>query len=143
MTRISWVLFAAAFILGCKESPYNGTDPIKPLAEYTASEAREWTDIAKFHAPRMLRSVNKGQDSILVEVPLEKANEGHYIEKIGIMDLARRELAVATIKRERNPLTYAHFDPKVIPWQGKVKAFAKCNKHDLWVTEVSVKSLGF
>ncbi len=123
-----------------EELPKDG--PITPMKEYTVDEAREWTDIAKEHGPTAKASVHKGQPAVIVEIPLAKADEGHYIEKIGIMDMTGKELAVETMPRQRNPLNYAYFDKKILPWSGKVKIFAKCNKHDLWVKEVRVSDLG-
>ncbi|MBX3721511.1 MAG: hypothetical protein KF713_06720 [Turneriella sp.] len=137
------ICITAILIVACKkadELPKDG--PITPMKEYTVENAREWTNIAKEHGPTAKASINKGFPAVLVEIPLVKADEGHYIEKIGIMDMAGNELAVETMPRQRNPLTYAYFDLKIIPWSGKVKIFAKCNKHDLWVKEVPVKDLG-
>lgn len=148
MTRTKRLIPLAGLALlslaaACKkvdELPKDG--PITPMKEYTLDNAREWTDIAKLHSPKARKSVNNGHPAVLIEVPLEKADEGHYIEKIGIMDMSGKELAVQTMKRERNPITYAYFELNIIPWSGKVKVFAKCNKHDLWVAEVPVKDLG-
>ena len=128
--------------IACKESiPAVGDEPIKPMKEYTLENAREWTDIAKFHAPTAKKSSHNGRAAVIVEVPIEKANEGHYIEKIGIMDMTGKELGTVTLKRERNPNTYAYFYSEILPWSGKVKIFAKCNKHDLWVKEMYAKDL--
>lgn len=148
MTRTKQLITIAgvallSMVAACKkadELPKDG--PITPMKEYTIDNAREWTDIAKEHAPTARKSVNKGTPAVIVEIPLAKADEGHYIEKIGIMDMQDKELAVETMPRQRNPLNYAYFDLKIIPWSGKVKVFAKCNKHDLWVKEVPVKDLG-
>jgi hypothetical protein len=49
---------------------------------------------------------------------------------------------VQTMQRLPNPTTYAYFDLKILPWSGRIKIFAKCNKHDLWVKEVPVSDLG-
>lgn len=134
------VLMLIAACKGNNEVPKDG--PITPMKEYTIDNAREWTDIAKDHAPIARKSVDKGKPAVIVEVPMPRKDEGHYIEKIGIMDMQGKELAVQTMKRERNPTTYAYFDLTLLPWSGKVKVFAKCNKHDLWVREVPVKDLG-
>jgi desulfoferrodoxin (superoxide reductase-like protein) len=140
---ISLTMGLSPWLMNCKDSEQQSGDaPIRPLKEYTLSEAREWTDIAKEHSPTAKRSIFEGKPAVIIEVALKKPDEGHYIEKIGIMDMQGKELAVTTIKRERNPLTYAYFDLKLLPWSGRVKVFAKCNNHDLWVTEVPVKDLG-
>ncbi len=140
--QISVYALICAAIISCKDSMPTGDGPIIPMKEYTLDNAREWTDIAKFHSPTAKRSSNNGKAAVIVEVPLAKADEGHYIEKIGIMDMAGKELAAQSMKRERNPLTYAYFDAGLIPWSGRVKVFAKCNKHDLWVKEYPVRDLG-
>ena len=129
-------------VMACKktdELPKEG--PIKPMQEYTLDNAREWSGIAKDHAPTARKSVSNGVPSVLIEVPMPHKNEGHYIEKIGVMDMQGHELAVQTLRREKNPTTYAYIDQKVLPWSGKVKIFAKCNKHDLWVNEMNAREL--
>ena len=139
---ISLAMGLSPWLTSCKDSNQTGDGPLVPQKEYSIGNAREWTEIEKEHAPVAKRSVNEGKPAVLIEVPLKKPDQGHYIEKIGIMDMQGKELAVTTIKRERNPLTYAYFDIKLLPWSGKVKVFAKCNNHDLWVTEVRVSDLG-
>lgn len=140
--QISAYALLCIAVISCKDSMPTGDGPFIPMKEYTLDNAREWNDIAKFHAPTAKRTSHEGKEAIIVEVTLPKADEGHYIEKIGIMDMAGKELAVQTMKRERNPITYAYFDMKLIPWSGRVKVFAKCNKHDLWVKEYPVRDLG-
>ena len=139
---ISLAMGLSPWLMSCKDSNQTGDGPLIPQKEYSIGNAREWTEIEKEHAPTARRSVFEGKPAVLIEVSLKNADQGHYIEKIGIMDMQGKELAVTTIKRERNPLTYAYFDIKLLPWSGKVKVFAKCNNHDLWVTEVRVSDLG-
>jgi desulfoferrodoxin (superoxide reductase-like protein) len=146
MTKTSGAIALSLVIglaTGCKDQEKPGNDPIVPMKEYTLDNAREWTDIAKFHAPTAKKSFANGKDAVIVEVPLPDADFPHYIEKIGIMDIAGKELAAETLERGKGrPRTYAYFDKSILPWSGRVKVFAKCNKHDLWVTEISVKDLG-
>ena len=139
---ISLAMGLSPCLMSCKDSNQTGDGPLIPQKEYSIGNAREWTEIEKEHAPTARRSVFEGKPAVLIEVVLKKPDQGHYIEKFGIMDMQGKELAVTTIKRERNPLTYAYFDIKLLPWSGKVKVFAKCNNHDLWVTEVRVSDLG-
>ena len=139
---ISLAMGLSPCLMSCKDSNQTGDGPLIPQKEYSIGNAREWTEIEKEHAPTARRSVFEGKPAVLIEVALKKPDQGHYIEKFGIMDMQGKELAVTTIKRERNPLTYAYFDIKLLPWSGKVKVFAKCNNHDLWVTEVRVSDLG-
>jgi|JI8StandDraft_1071087.scaffolds.fasta_scaffold10771_5 desulfoferrodoxin (superoxide reductase-like protein) len=139
---MSLAMGLSPWLTSCKDSNQQGDGPLIPQKEYSIGNAREWTEIEKEHAPTARRSVFEGKPAVLIEVSLKKTDQGHYIEKFGIMDMQGKELAVTTIKRERNPLTYAYFDIKLLPWSGKVKVFAKCNNHDLWVTEVRVSDLG-
>ncbi|MFO1480416.1 MAG: hypothetical protein U1F40_09480 [Turneriella sp.] len=132
----------AALIISCKDSnqlPKDG--PIRPMKEYSIGNSREWVEMEKRLAPQVRKSVNEGKPALLVEVPNAKVDQGTYIEKIGVMNMDGSEIAVATIKRERNPLTYAYFDWNLIPWSGKIKAFVKWNKYDLWVQEIKVSDI--
>ncbi|MFZ5631176.1 MAG: hypothetical protein ACOY5B_18735 [Spirochaetota bacterium] len=126
----------------CKDSnqlPKDG--PIRPMKEYSIGNSREWVEMEKRLAPQVRKSVNEGKPALLVEVPNAKVDQGTYIEKIGVMNMDGSEIAVTTIKRERNPLTYAYFDWNLIPWSGKIKAFVKWNKYDLWVQEIKVSDI--
>lgn len=140
----SGVLLGALISIGiaCKkeqELPTEGR--ITPLKEYSIGNSREWAALEKQLAPQVRKSIHNGRPALLVEVPNAKADVSTYIEKIGIMNAEGSEIAVETIKRERNPRTYAHFDWELIPWSGKIKAFVKWNKYDLWVQEINVKDI--
>ncbi|HRP69945.1 MAG TPA: hypothetical protein PLY93_10475 [Turneriella sp.] len=115
---------------------------LTPMKEYTVDNAREWTPIAKEHVPTAKRSINKGKPALIIEVPLRSADISHYIEKIGILGADGKEIAVEALPRSATPTLHAYFDLKLLPWSGKIKIFAKCNKHDLWVSEIKVKDLG-
>lgn len=132
--------FSLAFCQKNHELPEGAR--LTPMREYTADNAREWTSIAKEHAPTAKRSVNEGKPALIIEVPLSSADISHYIEKIGILGADGKEIAVETLPRSARPTLYAYFDLKLLPWSGKIKIFAKCNKHDLWVSEIKVKDLG-
>ncbi len=124
---------------GGNDLPKEG--PIRPMKEYSIGNSREWVDKEKELAPQVRKSVNNGKPALLVEVPNAKVDQGTYIEKIGVMNMDGSEIAVTTIKRERNPTTYAYFDWNLIPWSGKIKAFVKWNKYDLWVQEIKVSDI--
>ncbi|GAB4433106.1 MAG: hypothetical protein OHK0011_16070 [Turneriella sp.] len=126
----------------CKDSnqlPKDG--PIRPMKEYSIGNSREWVAMEKRLAPQVRKTVHQGKPALLVEVPNAKVDQGTYIEKIGVMNMDGSEIAVTTIKRERNPLTYAYFDWSLIPWSGKIKAFVKWNKYDLWVQEIRISDI--
>ena len=132
----------AALVISCKDSNQLPKDvPIRPMKEYSIGNSREWVEMEKRLAPQVRKSVNEGKPALLVEVPNAKVDQGTYIEKIGVMNMDGSEIAVTTIKRERNPLTYAYFDWNLIPWSGKIKAFVKWNKYDLWVQEIKVSDI--
>jgi hypothetical protein len=126
---------------GCKkadELPKDG--PIVPMKEYSLGNSREWVAMEKQLAPEVRKSVDKGKPALLIEVPNAKVDQGTYIEKIGFM-VDGKEIAVATIARDQRPLTYAYFDWNLVPWSGKIKAFVKWNKYDLWVKEIKVADI--
>ncbi len=122
---------------------YQGNKPIRPLAEYTKDNPREWKNIAHEHIPKVRKSTHHGEPAILIEVPLAKANMSHYIEKIGIIDENNKDIAVVTILRQNNPKTYAYFPISQLPRGKKLKAFAKCNLHDLWTAPIDPKLLDY
>jgi len=140
LTLASVIFIAGA--LSCKgEYKRPETEHITPQSEYSVGNAREWEPLEKQLEIQVRKSVHNGKPALLVEVPNAKVDESTYIEKIGVMTMGGKELAVTEIKRERNPLNYAYFDWQLIPWSGKIKAFVKWNKYDLWVKETDVKDI--
>lgn len=143
--RISIVLITALVIgvaSACKDSNEPSKDlPLIPMKEYSVGNAREWTAMEKQLAPQVRKSVHNGKPALLVEVPNAKTDQSTYIEKIGVMNMDGSEIAVATIERGNNPPAYAYFDWNLIPWSGKIKAFVKWNKYDLWVQEIKVQEI--
>jgi desulfoferrodoxin (superoxide reductase-like protein) len=112
---------------------YKSKDHITPLPEYTAENPREWGKVAHEHIPSVTLSRKNGKDALLISIPLLKPSMEHYIERIGIMDENGKEIASESIPRLANPITYAYFLLKDLPSnRQKLKAFAKCNLHDLW-----------
>lgn len=145
MPRVKSLLFVGALsysLIACKkqgELPAEGK--ITPMKEYSIGNSREWVEMEKQLAPQVKKSVHNGRPALLVEVPNAKADQSTYIEKIGVMTMDGKELAVENIGRGVNPKTYAYFDWELLPWSGKIKAFVKWNKYDLWVQEISVKDI--
>ena len=133
------------FPLSCKEdrggvSPevealYRTNGPLKPLPEYTMEKPREWENIADEHVPDVRLSRLTGKDAIMISVSIEKPTMQHYVEKIGIMDENNKEIVSETILRKPNPKTWAYFLIEDLPVEKKgLKAFIKCNLHDMWTT---------
>lgn len=146
MIRISVALGVSLLIAlaggACKGDDKGKSNlPVVPMKEYSVGNSREWFDMEKRLAPEVRKSVNGGKPALLVEVPNAKVDESTYIEKIGLMRMDGTEITVTAVKRERNPLTYAYFDWQLVPWSGKIKAFVKWNKYDLWVKEIDVKEI--
>lgn len=144
MQKVNAVCIAgllAALALYCKKGyTPSENERLVPMKEYSVGNSREYEAVEKELAPQVRKTVHNGKPALLVEVPHVKVDTSTYIEKIGVM-AGDKELAVVEIKRERNPLTYAYFDWQIIPWSGKIKAFVKWNKYDLWVKEIDVKDL--
>jgi desulfoferrodoxin (superoxide reductase-like protein) len=113
---------------------------IQPMEEYSEGDAREWTEIAEDHIPRVRRSIDRGEEAILIEVKL-KTSPSHYIEKFGVMDLDKKEIKAISIERSNIPLNYAYVLVSEILYRGKFKFFAKCNLHDLWVSEIHLDDI--
>ncbi len=122
-------------LLFCGPAAKNDTAPVVPLPEYSRDNPREWADIADEHIPQIKKITSGGREQLYVEVPLQKSDEGHYIEKIGLLTLDGKELAAVGLERKNRPQNWAYFSYEVITSQRKIKIYAKCNLHDLWVTE--------
>ena len=120
---------------------YESGAPMKPLAEYTVENPREWKSIASEHVPIVRKSINKGRNAVLIEVPLRRATTEHYIQRIGILDENGKEIVSTAIQRLPNPPVYAYFDFDGLPFGKKLKAYARCNLHDTWVTPFTLEKL--
>lgn len=128
------------FTVDCNSEGDWNKGRIQPMEEYSEADSREWTEIAEDHIPRVRRSIDRGEGAVLIEVKL-KTSPSHYIEKFGIMDLDKKEIKSITIERSNIPLNYAYVLDSEIPYKGKFKFFAKCNLHDLWVSEVHLDDI--
>jgi len=120
---------------------YESGSRIKPLAEYTEENPREWKSIASEHIPIVRKTIYKGRNSVLIEVPLRRATTEHYIQRIGILDEHGKEIASTAIPRIPNPPVYAYFDFDGLPFGKNLKAYARCNLHDTWVTTFTLEKL--
>lgn len=126
---------------GSGEDLYKADQPVKPLAEYTQDNPREWEDFADTHVPVITRARHEGKDALLVTIPFGTATVQHYIEKIGILDKDGNEVLSQKIEPAPNAKTYAYFLLDELPDDEKLKAFARCNLHDLWTARIAKKLL--
>lgn len=124
--------------LNCGEKPRilppKDADAVVPRLEYSLDKPGEWVGLEAEHIPRV--TINRqSKPYILVWVPLKNASTEHYIEKIGIMDKDRNDIALKVFSRHEK-----YFEAKFLLSEIKVdkdmKLFAKCNLHDLWVTNL-------
>lgn len=105
---------------------------IVPMKEYTRNVPGEWTGMEDEHIPIIIRDGNK----IVIRVNLKKPGPTHFIEKIGIMDKDKKDLAGKVFSPHSKSFE-AHFPRSVLPADLKgVKVYAKCNIHDLWTVEL-------
>lgn len=118
-------------ILGCAQEDQEKVDPITPKPEYTATDAAEWEPIKSDHLP--IVDVNIKEKTIHVIVPGKTFDTSHYIEKIGIMDRDKVDLAVKSFDREEKPETTIQLKSFPEDWK-HTKIYVKCNLHDLWTT---------
>lgn len=139
---VSSLLFFFLLCTKKEETPdFSSGEPIVPMKEYTQEYAREWTDISDEHALTARKSMNDGKPAILIETKKLTPTFSHYIEKFGIMDMQGKELASVSIPKGNSPPNYGYVESSVLPLTGKIKIFAKCNMHDLWVATIDLKNL--
>ncbi len=140
----SLLILFALFLLACgdQQKPFtNDGKPITPMKEYTQANSREWQELAEEHLPVVERIADGRGEFVVIRVPLKNANEGHYIEKIGLMTKTLQDLEVKTMQRTRNPSLTAEFRLGLKNYPPQMKAFAKCNLHDLWTHSFNLSDL--
>lgn len=126
--------FALLAIFGCLDPGEPG--PRKPQDEYTAKKPGEWKNIAKDHLPVIKYHPMKTADNIEIFVPGNSFSESHYIEKIGIMDKEKRDVASKSFKRGERPGAFLTLDP-IPEYSENYKIYVKCNLHDLWTVRLN------
>ena len=130
MTKLI-LLITLVWLFSCVQENQNQNQPITPQPEYTSEDAGEWEAIKQDHLP--FTDVNLKEKSIFVKVESKTFNETHYIEKIGIMNQDKVDLAVKSFNRTDK--TEVAFQFKTFPEDWKhTKIYVKCNLHDLWTT---------
>ncbi len=103
--------------------------PITPKSEYTEQESGEWKLLKDDHLPHIKIIPKSTKDNIEVQV-LGKFNEQHYIERIGIMNRDKQDLAGINLQKMSNANATLTLYP--IPESPEIKVYVKCNLHDLW-----------
>jgi desulfoferrodoxin (superoxide reductase-like protein) len=134
---MGFLLFSIAPVTGCGENDRleKSGEHRKPKEEYTRDKPGEWEEIAGEHLPVVTIHENEIQN-IRVRVNLKSAGTGHYIEKIGIMDSSKRDIAVKTFSRHERYFE-AKFSLSPLPEEKGTKVYVKCNLHDLWTVPIS------
>ena len=115
--------------------------PVTPQSEYTAENPGEWAGLEGAHLP-IVSVAEFGYEKKRVTITVADSrlfNSRHYIEKIGVFDENKRDLAVkefnqADIVNDGVKEWKAEFTLDSLPENPKIKAFVKCNLHDLWTT---------
>lgn len=112
-------------------------EAITPQDEYTREEPGMWAGKEETHLP--LVTVERETGGIVkVKIRIHSSqgfNREHYIEKIGIFDELKQDIAVLELEpqdRHVNEPIQAEFTLEDIQENPKIKAFVKCNIHDLW-----------
>ena len=114
---------------GNNQPPPEKIIPITPKPEYTEKEAGEWEEIKDEHLPKVKIDFKAKKENIAIKVE-GGFNERHYIERIGIMDENKQDLAGKSLEVNQKPEVVLSLNP--IPENPKVKVYVKCNLHDLW-----------
>lgn len=128
------VLLLAFSLAACSESDDWKKGKVVPQKEYTKDSPREWASIAPEHVPAVRKSRDRNKDAILIELPGLSTSREHYIERFGVLDSEGKELGSTPVDLTAVPKNFG-FIPLNENMHGKMKAYAKCNLHDLWVTE--------
>lgn len=110
-----------------EKTPYGSV----PKPEYTREAPYEWAGLEEEHLPVIV--INKDRDpDISIIVNLKNPGKNHYIEKIGLIDGNKNELAVKNFTTN-DKIFEAQFSSSILPSdEKKVKVFVKCSLHDLW-----------
>lgn len=105
-------------------------EPTKPKDEYTKENPGEWVDVAKDHLPHVELAGKLSPNNVKVTLTGTEFNTEHYIEKIGIIDKEKNEIASKTLEKGSHEafLTYK-YDHDTL---ADIKVYAKCNLHDVW-----------
>lgn len=117
-----------------QNDPPEKVEPKVPKPEYTEVDAGEWEGIKDAHVPHIKINRKSKTDNVEISVKGE-FSEQHYIERIGIMDQNKQDLAGISLQKLQKPTVTLTLDP--IPDDPHVKVYVKCNLHDLWTKPVN------
>lgn len=109
--------------------PKEKVSPKTPKSEYTEIDAGEWEGIKDSHLPQIKIISKSKKENIEIKINGEFTEE-HYIERIGIMDENKQDLAGIDLQKKQIPSVKLTLDP--IPENPKIKIYVKCNLHDMW-----------
>lgn len=132
-----WIALGVVFGLAHCGFDDGQREPITPQDEYTKQEPGMWAGKEEGHLP-IVTVERLGREKVKVSIKIHDPrgfDRNHYIEKIGIFDNNKVDIAI----REYSPADFLPGEPMVAEFQvmipdesPKIKAFVKCNLHDLW-----------
>lgn len=127
-------LFFFFATLHCSDAnkPPENAEPVKPQDEYTRESPREWKGMEDEHLPQVVFLNNSDSENIQITVNLLSKSSSHYIERIGIMNAFKKDLAGKSFS-QNSSYFMARFKLSPLPSaKDSVKVYVKCNLHDLW-----------
>jgi|GEM_PF-1189430 len=128
--------FMMILFFSCSSDDGSGkmsSEPGKRLAEYSADKPGKWKGKEDGHAPYVKVIRGQSKNNIIVYVNLKDFSENHYIERIGIMDENKKDLAgISYSPKARSSRIKATFSLSPVPTAPNVKVYVKCSQHDLW-----------
>jgi desulfoferrodoxin (superoxide reductase-like protein) len=125
-----------AFLIQCSAEDNKATnEPIPPEPEYTKEAPGQWKGKEAEHLPNIkVLGNSKTTDNIRVTVE-GLFNEGHYIEKVGIMDENKNTLSEKVVGPGEEPNVVLSLDMTKESYK-KAKIYVKCISHDLWTQPI-------
>ncbi len=109
-------------------------EPKTPQEEYTEQEAGEWESIKDVHLPKVEIDSKAGKVSVQLEG--KNFSQSHYIERIGVMNADKVDLASKPFSRGESPKANFILNPFPSDLE-HTKVYVKCNLHDLWTVSFS------
>jgi len=140
VSRFFWLIFlvfAVNFYCGPQgggKSPINDGMPVTPGKFYSKDKPGEWVDYAADHAPAVEINYSKDKDNVSIYVVLKNPDVDHYIESIGLLDEEDKIVDKVTFGQGKKNAAYGYFTFDVRANLSRYRAFARCSRHDLWVT---------
>lgn len=134
--RIGIVTLGVGILIQCGADD-GQREPLTPQDEYTLEAPGIWSGLEESHLPIIqLERKGRGLQKITITIKETKQfNLNHYIEKIGIMNENKEDIAVKIFPEmtlNSTELIMAEFQMESPVENNRIKAFVKCNLHDLW-----------